>query len=200
MMADTRFRRFARGFARGVGPRGWWLACLLALASACSRGDLPLADGQFASFADWAGRHVVINYWAEWCAPCRKEMPELNALHRAAGDQVVVLGVNYDGVTGAELDRLIDAFEIEFPLLLTDPGARFGQTIPSVVPTTLIIGPDGQLKTVLVGPQSLEDLARAVDLKLAPDEVQADEPQAAPAGSEQPQAGQGAQSNERTEI
>ena len=165
-MADTCFSRFLRRVRRGSGFRGGWLVCMLVLAPACSRGDLPLADGEFASFSDWEGRHVVINYWAEWCAPCRKEMPELNALHRAGGDEVVVLGVNYDGVTGAALERLIDEFAIEFPLLLEDPGARFGQSVPSVVPTTLIIGPDGQLKSVLVGPQSLDDLARAVDLKL----------------------------------
>ena len=147
-----------------VRRRVWWFALIVLLTSGCSRADLELADGSRASFSDWQGRWVVINYWAEWCAPCREEMPELNALHRAGAGHVVVLGVNYDGVEGPELERLIDLFAIEFPLLLADPGARFNQPLPSVVPTTLIIDPSGALKTVLVGPQSFEELADAVDL------------------------------------
>ncbi|MGA1370921.1 MAG: TlpA family protein disulfide reductase [Pseudomonadales bacterium] len=143
---------------------GWVLALGLLLLAGCSRAELELADGSRASFDDWKGRWVVINYWAEWCAPCREEMPELNALHRAGGDHVVVLGVNYDGVSRAELERLIDLFDIEFPLLLADPGPRFNQPLPSVVPTTLIIDPAGALRTVLIGPQSFDDLADVVEL------------------------------------
>lgn len=157
-------QRFTSRASVRVRRLGGALALLVLLASGCSRADLELADGSRASFSDWQGRWVVINYWAEWCAPCREEMPELNALHRAGADHVVVLGVNYDGVQGAELERLIDLFAIEFPLLLADPGARFNQPLPSVVPTTLIIDPSGALKTVLVGPQSFEDLADAVEL------------------------------------
>lgn len=155
------FTARARSEARRLG---WWFALIVLLTSGCSRADLELADGSRASFSDWQGRWVVINYWAEWCAPCREEMPELNALHRAGAGHVVVLGVNYDGVQGPELERLIELFAIEFPLLLADPGARFNQPLPSVVPTTLIIDPSGALKTVLVGPQSFEDLADAVEL------------------------------------
>lgn len=147
------------------GVRTMLLLVLVLLAAGCSRGDVELADGQRASWSQWDGHWLVINYWAEWCAPCRVEIPELNHLHRAGADaKVVVLGVNFDGVTGADMDRLIDLFDIEFPILLADPAARWNQSRPSILPTTLIIDPEGRLHAKLVGPQTYESLAEAVGL------------------------------------
>ena len=143
---------------------GVLLLCVLA-ALGCARADVELADGQRVSWQQWDGQWLVINYWAEWCAPCRVEIPELNRLHRAGADAgVVVLGVNFDGVTGADMDRLIELFSIEFPILLADPGARWQQSKPTVLPATLIIDPRGELHEVLVGPQTYESLAEAVGL------------------------------------
>ncbi|MEZ5558908.1 MAG: TlpA disulfide reductase family protein [Pseudomonadales bacterium] len=133
------------------------------LAGGCSRGELELADGSRASWSDWQGRWLLINYWAEWCAPCRQEIPELNRLQAQRGaDTVQVLGVNFDGLSGEPLDRLITDLGIEFPVLLTDPRARWQQPLPSVLPSTLVINPEGELVQVLVGPQNLESLSRAI--------------------------------------
>ena len=141
------------------------LGALALCALGCGRADVELADGQRVSWSQWDGRWLVINYWAEWCAPCREEIPELNRLHRAGAEAgVVVLGVNFDGVTGAGMDRLIDLFAIEFPILLADPAARWAQARPSILPTTLIVDPDGNLHATLVGPQTYESLAEVVGL------------------------------------
>ena len=48
---------------------------------------------------------IVINYWATWCAPCRKEIPELNELDHQLSDRLDVIGVNFDGVVGEQLDQ-----------------------------------------------------------------------------------------------
>ena len=64
--------------------RRFSLIALLALftLSSCEREDVvALADGGQVPFDHWQGRWLIINYWAEWCAPCRKEIPELNLLH-----------------------------------------------------------------------------------------------------------------------
>jgi thiol-disulfide isomerase/thioredoxin len=139
---------------------------LLLGALGCGRAaDVELADGRSVSWSQWDGQWLVINYWAEWCAPCRVEIPELNRLHRAGADaSVSVLGVNFDGVTGPGMDKLVESFAIEFPILLADPGARWGQARPTVLPTTLVIDPQGELHDVLVGPQTFESLAEAVGL------------------------------------
>ena len=104
---------------------------------------------------DW----LLVNYWAKWCAPCRVEVPELNEMH-AAG--TMVLGVNFDGLTGAELNADIADLDIRFPVAVHDPRERWGATRPEVLPTTLVVAPDGSLHAVLVGPQDRESLAEAM--------------------------------------
>ncbi|TGD72059.1 TlpA family protein disulfide reductase [Mangrovimicrobium sediminis] len=109
---------------------------------------------------DYRGRWVVINYWAQWCKPCREEIPELNDFAQRY-PEVAVLGVNYDGARDAELQAQIDSFGIRFPTLLEDPAAGLGVARPQVLPTTVFIGPDGALAATRAGPQTLESLAEA---------------------------------------
>jgi thiol-disulfide isomerase/thioredoxin len=130
----------------------------------CERGDVvELADGGKVPFEHWDGRWLIINYWAEWCAPCRKEIPELNLLHsERASTGAVVLGVNYDALRGESLTSLIEEMGIEFPVLVADPRERWGVEQPAVLPSTIIVRPNGELSQVLVGPQHYEDLIKAI--------------------------------------
>ncbi len=105
------------------------------------------------------GSWVVVNYWAEWCKPCIKEVPELNELNTR--DRVEVFGVNYDGAQGKVLKAQIDELAIAFPTLRDDPAEALGVPRPTVLPTTLVINPDGELTETLVGPQTLETLLAA---------------------------------------
>jgi thiol-disulfide isomerase/thioredoxin len=106
------------------------------------------------------GQWVVINYWAQWCKPCIKEIPELNMLDQQY-PEVTVLGVNYDGTTGEDLAAQLEKLGIEFATLATDPASQLGTPRPVVLPTTLILDPAGQLSVTLVGPQTLTSLAQA---------------------------------------
>lgn len=106
----------------------------------------------------YKGRWLVINYWAKWCKPCIKEIPELNALNEQY-PQVAVLGVNYDGATGEDLQSQMEQFGMAFPVILDDPATLFGLTKPSVLPTTLVLNPEGVLVHNIAGPQTLESLA-----------------------------------------
>lgn len=136
------------------------LAAALPLLFACSNSGPSGNVLTSLDLSDYAGRWVVVNYWAKWCKPCIKEIPELNALdERYPG--VAVLGVNYDGASGAELQAQVDTLGIAFPNLLTEPSAQLGTELPAVLPTTLVINPRGELVQTLVGPQTLESLARA---------------------------------------
>ncbi len=134
-----------------------FLYLLLALAlTACSGEPAPRDE-----LSELRGRWVVINYWAEWCKPCIKEIPELNELAREYPD-VAVVGVNFDGAEGEELANQISQLGIAFPILAEDPAARLGIPRPAVLPTTLILDPQGKLAHTLVGPQTLESLVQAV--------------------------------------
>lgn len=126
------------------------LLCLAAgILGACGNSD-PLQ-----SESEW----IFVNYWAEWCKPCIREIPELNGLDRREGYRV--LGVNFDGATGAELEEQVEALGVEFPTLEKDPGPRFSLETPEVLPTTLVLAPGGTLHRVLVGPQTAESLVAA---------------------------------------
>ena len=135
------------------------IATLLALLLAACGGEPESASAP--SLQDLRGRFVVINYWAQWCKPCIEEIPELNELD-ATHDNVSVLGVNFDGATGPELAQQEQRLGVAFPTLTTDPFAELGIPRPVVLPTTIILGPDGEVFSKLVGPQTLESLEAAI--------------------------------------
>ena len=124
-----------------------WLCGFIALLSLFSCESDPLPG---------AGHWRIINYWAIWCAPCREEIPELNALDR--NTELLVMGVNYDGKTGSELASQAAEMGITFALLEADPRFSLDVERPQVLPTTLLVSPDGQVTDTLVGPQTQDSL------------------------------------------
>ncbi|MCW8127024.1 TlpA family protein disulfide reductase [Microbulbifer halophilus] len=106
---------------------------------------------------DPAGKVLLVNYWAEWCKPCREEIPELNRLARES-EALQVVGVNYDRLPAATIAEQAEKMGIRFPVLAADPAARWGWERPQVLPTTFIVGGDGRLVETLVGPQTVESL------------------------------------------
>lgn len=125
-------------------------ALLLCLLSACGSDDK-------LSIAQHQGQWVFVNYWAEWCKPCIKEIPELNELH-SSHDNVVVLGVNFDGEIGEALEEQEQKLGVGFPTLLYDPSTELGIERPKALPTTVIINPAGDVIDVLIGPQTEQSL------------------------------------------
>lgn len=117
--------------------------------------SIPTSD-----IANLRGQWVVINYWAKWCKPCIKEIPELNELDQHYS-QVTVLGVNYDGATGEDLATQLEMLGVEFTMLTEDPAAGLGLPRPVVLPTTIILDPAGNVSETLIGPQTMASLARA---------------------------------------
>ncbi len=102
------------------------------------------------------GQWSIVNYWAIWCVPCRQEIPELNAIDRDT--DLAVFAVNYDGQQGAALRAQADDLGIAFTLLEQDPGPGLGIERPRVLPTTLLVSPNGEVTDTLVGPQTRETL------------------------------------------
>jgi thiol-disulfide isomerase/thioredoxin len=109
------------------------------------------------------GQWLVINYWAEWCAPCRSEIPQLNALAvQLEAQSVSVMGVNFDGLQGADLTKASQAMGIEFTVLEQDPAARYGLPPSAVLPVTYIVDDQGQMRERLLGEQTAVGLAARV--------------------------------------
>ncbi|MDA0795718.1 MAG: TlpA disulfide reductase family protein [Proteobacteria bacterium] len=104
------------------------------------------------------GKVVVINYWAIWCAPCRKEIPELNELAAHNPEKLTVVGVNFDESRGEKLLGEIEKLGIEFPSLVEDPRSIWGLGPVTILPETLIISAEGKLMHRLIGPQTLSSI------------------------------------------
>lgn len=139
------------------------------LVASCAPIDFEYADGSGGRYADWRGHWVFVNYWAEWCAPCRYEIPQLNALEKALpANDVLVVGVNFDSIDGDALRALVQRMGIEFPVATKDPRDRFGYELPAVLPTTVVIDPKGEVAATLVGPQTTASLKAVMGISAAP--------------------------------
>ena len=127
------------------------------LVAGCSQDSSPPHKAS-ATIAELRGQWLVINYWAKWCKPCIKEIPELNELDQQYS-QVTVLGVNYDGATGEELAAQLTDLGVEFAMLAEDPASSLNLPRPVVLPATIILDPSGKHSQTLLGPQTTASLA-----------------------------------------
>lgn len=136
----------------------------LLLSSACAEREpaYPLLDGGELRFSELQGKVIFINYWAEWCKPCRKEMPELNDFQKEMTGQARVLAVNFDGIQGEQLAQQSKAMGIEFSVLTEDPRSQFDVIPSGVLPETLVVDPQGRFRKVLLGPQTVATLQQVV--------------------------------------
>jgi len=129
------------------------LACLVTLLTACSKPKLEFVGGHSKLLSDFKGQWLLINYWAVWCKPCVKEIPELNLVNQKAG--MTVLAYNFDSNTDDTLDLQMSRLGIQYSALAVDPALMLSQKSPKALPATMLIGPDGEFKTWLMGEQTL---------------------------------------------
>src|SRR5262249_6887827 len=88
------------------------------------------AAGRERTLADWKGKVVLLNLWAPWCLPCRKEMPALDRLQQELGSEafeVVALSVDRTGLGGAR--KFLNEAKAEKLALYADPTARMANTL-----------------------------------------------------------------------
>ncbi len=103
-----------------------------------------LADNRGATLSALQGHPVVINFWATWCGPCRREMPEFVALSRE-DPEVVVLAVNVEEERSLVVP-FAQEFQMPFPVILDPEGVIRRHYGVRGLPTTFFVGPDGRIK------------------------------------------------------
>ena len=112
-------------------------------------------NGQKVAADRLDGKWLVLNYWAEWCGPCRTEIPELNQLADQLKEKKIgVFGVNFDSVQGEELKGASEKLGIKFTVLAQDPAELFDLPRSEALPVTYIIDNKGKVREQLMGEQT----------------------------------------------
>ena len=132
------------------------LLCLMILVG-CQKYDIEVFNGPNTNLDRLIGIWVVINYWADWCAPCIKEIPELNEFAYENAD-LIVYTFNFDELDIDDLKPVAKKFNIEVPSLISHPRDIWGISTPPAVPATFFINPDGELALSLFRPQTKDEL------------------------------------------
>ena len=123
----------------------------------CQNNDIEIFNGPDTNLNKLNGNWIVINYWADWCAPCIKEIPELNEFAKENND-LLVFTFNFDQLDEDDLKPVAKKFNIEVPSIVTHPRDIWGIQTPPAVPATFFINPDGDLALSLFRPQTKDDL------------------------------------------
>ena len=132
------------------------LFCILVLVS-CQRNDIEVFNGSNTNINDLNGNWILINYWADWCAPCIKEIPELNDF-ASENINIKVYTFNFDELEIDDLKPIAKKFNIKVPSLVTHPRDIWGIATPPAVPATYFINPNGEIAVSLFRPQTKDSL------------------------------------------
>ena len=119
-----------------------------------------LRGGQAFRLDDLAGP-AVVNLWATWCAPCKRELPEFEAVHRSLAGEVTFVGVNI-GDDGDEAADYLDDLGITYDQYLDVDSELTAALKTATLPVTLIIDGDERVALRHIGPLDQDDLIEAL--------------------------------------
>lgn len=129
------------------------------------------ADGKAYSMADFKGKAVLLNLWATWCAPCRKEMPDLDHLQaELGGDDFEVVTVSIDRSAPGVAQKFFDDIKLKHLTLYYDESMQIfqdlkGQGMAFGMPTTLVVDKEGCSLGHMAGPAPWSDETAQTMLK-----------------------------------
>ena len=122
-------------------------------------------EGQQRDFSEWQGKHTLLNFWATWCAPCRREIPLLKAFQHergADGFQVIGIAVDFPDM----VKSYAEAAEFNYPILVGQEDAMAVAESSGIefvgLPFTMIVAADGELLNAHIGEIVAADLAHIV--------------------------------------
>jgi thiol-disulfide isomerase/thioredoxin len=121
--------------------------------------ELPMINGESVKLSDLKGQKVLVNFWATWCPPCKKEMPELQRFYEEYGDQIQIIAIN---ATASERnEQAVEDFLKEngytFPVAVDKENKVTDLYLAMTIPTSYFIGSDGVIQVPRhVGPMTYD--------------------------------------------
>lgn len=125
--------------------------------------DLSLADlnGNPVHTSSYSGKIVLVNFWAAWCVPCRKEIPEFVKLQAKYPDKVQIIGISLDD-SESELRRFYKTERINYPIIPGDLKVADAYGGILGLPTTYIIDQEGRIRGRQVGSTNFGKLEQQI--------------------------------------
>jgi len=122
-----------------------------------------LLSGEQKALSDYRGEWLLINFWAEWCRPCLEEIPDLNQLHQKKDAlNLSVLAVSYEPEANERLLSAKQRFNMEYPMMATDPEPRVPFTRPNKLPAFYLVTPQGEITGPFYGKESLREVEQRI--------------------------------------
>ena len=125
---------------------------------------LKTLDGKQVELSDYKGKKVMLNFWATWCPPCKKEMPDMEKYTQQAGDDVVVLAVNIDPEN--DVQAFVEDNGITFTIPLDSQSAKnpVNERYKILsIPTTYFIDKEGIIRNKVISAMQLKDMERNIN-------------------------------------
>lgn len=126
--------------------------------------SLKTLDGKQVELSDYEGKKVMLNFWATWCPPCKKEMPDMEKYTQQAGDDVVVLAVNIDPEN--DVQAFVEDNGITFTIPLDSQSAKnpVNERYKILsIPTTYFIDKKGIIRNKVISAMTLKDMERNIN-------------------------------------
>lgn len=112
-------------------------------------------DGKTVKLSDFKGKIILLNFWATWCGPCKRELPDLISLYTTYKKKgVVFLGIALDEQGVSIVKPFVQKYKINYPILLGGYEVAQAYGGVSAIPTTFFIDVRGMIKKMLVGMQT----------------------------------------------
>ena len=132
--------------------------------------ELSDLEGAPWRLSDHRGKVVLVNFWATWCTPCRRETPDLVKVAQQYGPRgVAFVGVSMDDQPKNAAPAFVSHYGIPYPVLVPDSGFTLGNAIEAL-PTTLLVDRNGRLAKAYTGAVTAERLRSDLDRLLAESE------------------------------
>lgn len=131
--------------------------------SAAPEFKLETTEGKTLKLSDYKGKVVIVDFWATWCPPCRRGIPDLIEIQKEYGSAVAVIGISVDQDTKNDVVPFMQKMGINYPVVYGD--AQTAQAYGGIesIPTSFVIDQKGDIAANNVGLVSKSDLTQTID-------------------------------------